>query len=70
MKRVTLTAKAAERLDIKTVPLREEKVRRRIVVVAEVEDERTAWYERRFRHAMPMGAPQSAQSSGAGERQD
>jgi hypothetical protein len=39
LKKVVLTPKAAERLDIQTVPLSEEQVRRRIVVVGKVQAE-------------------------------
>jgi hypothetical protein len=71
VKRLTLTAKAVERLDIQTVPLREEKVSRRIVVLAEVQEDRPLGTGADSgTTAMPMGAPQSAQSSGAGGRQD
>ena len=41
LKRVTLTAKAIERLGLETAPVREEKVLRRIVVLAEVQEEAT-----------------------------
>ena len=69
VKRVTLTAKAAERLDIKTVLLREEKVRRRIIVVAEVQDKGPPGTGTNSGTAT-MGAPEVVQASGAGERQD
>ena len=71
VKRLTLTAKAAERLDIQTVPLSEEKIRRRVVVVAEVQENRPLGTAADSgTNTISMGAPQSAQSSGAGEQHD
>jgi len=67
VKRLTLTAKAAERLDIQTVPLREEKVSRSIVVLAEVQDRPLDTGANSATTAVPMGV---AKSSDAGGRQD
>ena len=70
VKRVTLTARAAERLDIQTMPLREEKVRRQIVVVAEVQENRPLGTGADSGTTIPLVAAQSAQFSSAGEQHD
>lgn len=69
LKRLTLTPKAAERLDIQTVPLREEKVRRRIVVLGEVLEQPVGQSPGTGSEAVnTMGVPQSAQFSGKGSQ--
>jgi len=69
LKRLTLTPKAAERLDIQTVPLREEKVRRRIIVLGEVLEQPVGQSSGTGSKAVnTMGVPQSAQFSGKGSQ--
>ena len=69
VKRVVLTPKAAERLDIQTIPLSEEEVRRRIVVVGKVQAETDQTPSTGDATDVDVaGVPQSAPTSGGEQR--
>ena len=69
VKRVVLTPKAAERLDIQTVPLSEEEVRRRIVVVGKVQAETDQTPNTGAATDVGVaGVPQLASTSGGDQR--